>query len=148
METGQMKNFLTAAAVCFLLTGCAANPMSADVGFGGSATPSAAMVSAAPAGSRDGTYVGTADVLVNGSNRCRPSMPITNLQVAGNQLRFGGFRATITPDGSVPETIFRGMWLTGQFDGNKFVGHVDGAGDPTLIFNGCMYAINATRQSG
>src|SRR5580693_9117192 len=113
MGASHMRTCLAIAVAGLLLSGCA-NTMSADVGFGGTATPPAAMASA---GSRDGVYVGTADVLVNGSNRCRPSMPITNLQVSGDQLRFGGFRATIAPDGSVPQTIFRGMWLTGQFDG-------------------------------
>ena len=135
-----------ALAAGLVLFGCASIPMSADAAFGGSPTPSPAMASATSAGAHDGLYAGTASIEVNGSNRCRSAMSITNFQVNGNMLSFGGFRSPIAADGNVQQTYFRGMWLAGRFDGAKFTGHIDATGDPTTLLNTCVYAINVTRQ--
>ena len=131
-----------AIAPILLLVGCGLAPPSADVAFGGASTPS---TSGSNSG-RDGTYAGTADVLVNGGTGCPRSMAIANFQVIGNQVRFGGFRATIAPDGSVPQTVAMGMYLTGRFDGTRFVGAVQTTDAGILTFEDCIYAINVTRQ--
>jgi len=137
-----------AAAACLLLFGCALPPTSADVGFGGSSTPSAVPAPAGPGSARDGIYVGTADLVVNGFlGGCRSPMSITAFRVDGNTLRFGGFRATITADGTVPMTTFRGMWFAGRFEGQTFVGNVDGGEDYGRMFDGCTYAISVVRQT-
>jgi hypothetical protein len=135
---------LAAAAGCLLLFGCDLPPPSADVGFGGSRTPPAAFPSAP--GSRDGVYVGTADVVVNGDFMCPQHMSITNFRVEGDAIRFGGFHGTIV-DGAVASTPFRGMWLTGRFEGPKFVGHIDAMGDAAGLFKSCIYGFNVVRQT-
>ena len=139
-----MRHSLAAAAV-FLLAGCAANPMSADAAFGGSPTPSAI---ASDADTHDGIYVGSADVAVNENASCRSPMRITNFRVEGNRIRFGGFRATIGPDGSIQGTAYRGMWMYGRFEGPNFVGKIDATGDTTGLLENCVFAITTTRQTG
>jgi hypothetical protein len=144
-----MRNFLAATATaCLLLSGCASDPVSADISFGGSLTPPPAMASSGPDSARDGIYVGTANVEVNTFQGCRSPMSITNFQVDGNTIRFGGFNATVASDGSVPMTLFRGMYFAGRFDGTKFIGHIDTSGDPMRMFRGCTYAISVVRQTG
>ena len=142
-----MRKSLAAAAICVLLAGCASIPMSADAAFGGNPTPGA-IASGGATDTRDGVYVGTADVLVNGGYRCRTPMSISNFRVDGDTVRFGGFRGTIAADGSVPQTVFRGMWFTGRFDGPNFVGHVNAFDDSTTLLNACTFAISVTRQTG
>lgn len=148
LATGSRWLRYACAIWLLLLPGCASGPISADVGFGGSATPAAPLASGGPPGRFDGVYVGTANVQVNGSNGCRSPMTITAMRVDGNRLRFGGWRATIGPNGIIPATYFRGMWLTGQLQDGKFVGHVDASDDLVGIFSGCVYVLAATRQSG
>jgi len=144
-----MGNLRTGAiAACLLLFGCASVPVSADAGFGGSRTPRAEAQSSGPADGHDGVYVGTANVDVNGNYTCPVTMSITGFQVNADVMRFGGFRSRIAADGSVGPTSFRGMWLTGRFEGPKFVGNVDATGDISGQFGTCIYAISVTRATG
>jgi hypothetical protein len=133
-----------AGTACLLLLSCASSPVSGDAKFGGSPIPRAAT---GAIGDRNGVYVGTADAEINGSFSCPTPMSVTGFRVDGNVMRFGGFRATIADNGSVGETVFRGMWLTGQFDGPTFHGHINAFGDTTGQLNACAYAITATRQT-
>ena len=56
-----------------------------------------------------------------GSVSCPPELTLKNFRVEGNQVRFGGFRGTIQPDGSV-QIPNRDVWLTGRFAGTEFRG--------------------------
>jgi hypothetical protein len=138
--------YLVIGAACLLLFGCAFGPPSADVAFGGSPTPPAALPAPGPAGARDGVYVGTANVSASsGYTTCQQTMNVTGFRVDGNVVRFGGFRGTIADNGRVAQTFFRGMWFAGQFVGPKFLGYVDASQGSTTQTIGCVYGITVTR---
>ena len=138
------RSFGLAGAAYLLLAGCSLASVSADVTLGGSAMPAVAPTPG-PANPHDGIYTGAADVVVNGDLKCPSPMPITNFRVDGNVVRFGGFRAAIGADGSIGQTPFRGMWLSGRFDGAKFTGMLNADHDVIALLEGCIYAINVTR---
>jgi hypothetical protein len=130
-----------AGALALLLFGCA-QPPSADVMLGGSATPVA--VPPGPPGSPDGLYAGTANLILG---TCPQTMTISNFRVAGNVVRFGGFEGHVSPDGSV-SLLFAGMVLNGRFQGDSFTGRVDTDNDLGIYvrpLRDCLYAIAVRR---
>jgi hypothetical protein len=144
-ELSFWKGGLCAIAVsaAVLLCGCVLGPPSADVMFGGvSRSVGAPTQPGSPIG-YDGIYVGVAVAEEYGINICPSPMPISNFQVAGNILRFGGFSGAVAFDGSVL-LPFAGMWLVGGFQGPMFFGYVDAGASSTQLY-GCFYAISVRR---
>ena len=132
-----------ATALAMLLAGCA--PSSADVMMGGSAT--ASPVPPGPPGSADGLYAGAVDLIVG--TACPQTMTISNFRVTGNEVRFGGFRGPVSPDGSV-SLSYAGMLLNGRFQGDGFTGRIDTDND-LLIYarplTDCLYTITVRRAA-
>ena len=108
---------------------------------GGPAAPpgfDAAMSTPGPAVVRDGTYGGTADVLMTHGGLCLENKRVKDFHVQGNKVRYGGFRGTIAPDGML-QMAYGQDWIVGQFAGATFQGHLDvpgRIGDP-----GCSYML-------
>lgn len=128
---------VAAALVCMVGAGCTyeTQPLSPQPGTLTVALPGRfptvvsgpGSESAAPSGNgglpASGQYRGVARVTNNPGGRCRATVPVTNWIVTGNRVRYGKFRGTIGPDGSLqmqagPE------YIRGQFEGGRFTGTV------------------------
>jgi hypothetical protein len=96
----------------------------------------------AKAVSRNGTYTGTAIVLVTNGGLCTDTLKVSGFDVQGNSARFGGFRGTIAPDGRV-QMVYGQDWIAGQFDGATFHGQLDLLG--RFGSPGCTYMLNLER---
>jgi len=84
---------------------------------------------------RTGQYAGTGTVISNPGGRCASTITITRWFVSGRNVRFGAFRGTIQPDGSL--AMQAGMFhISGRFVGSRFEGrHWRG------LAEGCQYLI-------
>lgn len=91
---------------------------------------------------RNGTYSGRADVLSTAGGMCLNGMNVSNFKVSGNSVRFGRFRGTIAQDDGL-QMVYRGTWIVGQFEGDTFVGQVDGAGNWDTP--GCTFYLKLVR---
>jgi hypothetical protein len=89
--------------------------------FGGG-TPVAALPSTSP-GPYDGLYTGAATVEVNMNLACSKQIPLGGFRVDGGQVRFGGFRGPVRPDGSVL-LQYGYSSMTGRFADGAFSGRV------------------------
>ena len=135
-----------ALSIAILLSGCALEPPSADVMFGGLSRPAGAPLPPGPLVGFDGIYIGAAVAEEYGTTLCPTPMPISNFQVGGNIVRFGGFQGPVAFDGSVL-LPFAGMWLMGWFQGPTFFGYVDAGASSTQLY-GCFYTISVRRLGG
>ncbi len=113
---------------------------------GGQAPPPPGMQAAppipAPAANLDGTYGGTASVLMGGGGQCLGNHQVRNFVVRGNQARWSGFRGRIDPDGET-QMHFGQTWIVGQFEGATFHGQLSVGGwgrGP-----GCTYLLTLER---
>jgi hypothetical protein len=142
------------ATVIMLLAGCAGGPTvllatpSGPVHIAGSPMPTP-MVGPPPgldpalAGAgRDGTYAGTATVLLTAGGQCIQNQQIGNFRVRGNAVRYGVFRGTIDPDGGL-QMVHGRTWIIGQFDGATFSGQLDIPG--RYGGPGCSYLLSLAR---
>jgi hypothetical protein len=91
---------------------------------------------------RDGTYTGTATVLVTGGGLCRDTLTVSGFTVRGSRARFGGFRGTIAADGGL-QMVYGRDWIVGQFEGASFHGQLDVLG--RFDSPGCNYMLNLQR---
>lgn len=90
----------------------------------------------------DGTYQGTADVLITGGGQCMQNQRVTAFHVRGNLATYQGFRGKIDPDGSV-QMHFGNDWIIGRFDGNGFYGQL--TADKWRRPPGCSWVLRLTR---
>lgn len=60
---------------------------------------------------------------MNGDVYCPSPLSISNFQVEGNTVHFGGFSGPISADGTVM-IPFSSTSLTGRFEGPAFSGHI------------------------
>ena len=90
----------------------------------------------------DGTYRGTANVLITGGGQCMQNQRVTDFRVRGNQAVYQGFRGKIDPDGSV-QMHFGHDWIIGRFDGNGFYGQL--TVDKWRRPPGCAWILRLTR---
>ncbi len=75
-------------------------------------------------GPYDGVYQGSSNVLFTGAGRCMGTQMVTDFHVRDNVAEWAGYSGTIDPGGEVE--MHRGVgWLTGRFQGNKFVGRLE-----------------------
>jgi hypothetical protein len=111
---------------------------------GGVAPPNLAPARPAAAGAVTlaGTYSGSMQVLVVNGNQCKNSTPVHDFTVTGNRVRFGGFRGTILPDGSLQMT-YGDIWIVGRFNGLSFHGQVSFPG--SFDSPGCTYLMDLHR---
>lgn len=126
-----------AGAGLLLLFGCAATALSGDTVWGGTRRPADAPLPATAPGSRDGVYAGNATDPTGG---CISPLPITNFQVSGSRVDFGGFHGPISPDATV-NLQFNGAWLNGRFQGQTFTGHIDTYGSISQVQD-CFFAVS------
>ena len=115
-----------------LLAGCA-----------GSATAPLAAAGALPAtasGPLDGDYNGLMTAVPGHDVGCRPTVEVTGLHVAGDQVSFGSFSGRIGINNQV-ELMARAESIRGQFSGTKFTGTVT----PRNV--GCEYHMELERGS-
>jgi len=101
-----------------------------------------AMPAGAPAATLDGTYRGTASVLMTGAGQCTQSHRVSDFRVRGNQAVYSSFRGKIEPDGSV-QMHFGHDWIIGQFDGSGFSGQLEV--DNWSRGPGCVWLLRLTR---
>ena len=94
----------------------------AVVSEGAGAPPREAAIPAAagPVTPRQGSYRGAASVRSNPGGQCR-AMTISNWTVRGDQVRFGAFRGTIQPDGSLNMQAGQ-SYIRGRFSARGFTG--------------------------
>jgi hypothetical protein len=92
--------------------------------------------------SLDGSYTGSMAVLVSNGNQCQNSTPVHGFRVTGNRVRFGGFRGTIQPDGSLQMT-YGDIWIIGRFEATSFKGQANFPGP--FDGPGCAYLMNLQR---
>jgi hypothetical protein len=149
------------APLCLVLFGCSGPPtvvLDTPTGVvpldspapvampGGLAAPPPGLepMSPAPAKgvSRNGTYTGTATVLVTNGGLCTDTLKVSGFDVQANSARFGGFRGTIASDGRV-QMVYGQDWIAGQFDGATFQGQLDLLG--RFDSPGCTYMLNLQR---
>jgi hypothetical protein len=104
--------------------------------------PAAAMSVPGSAVGRDGSYAGTADVLMTDGGLCIVNQPVRNFRVRGDSVRYGGFRGRIAPDGGL-QMAYGEDWIVGQFDGATFHGQLDQQG--RFESPGCTYMLNLQR---
>jgi hypothetical protein len=96
----------------------------------------------AQAVSRDGSYTGTATVLVTGGGLCTETLKVSGFEVRGQRASFGGFRGTIAADGGL-QMAYGQDWIVGQFDGATFRGQLNTLG--RFDAPGCNYMLNLQR---
>jgi hypothetical protein len=70
-----------------------------------------------------GRFAGTATLASNFGNGCRRQLPIAGMTVAGDRVRYQGFRGTVQPDGFVRMQA-GSRYLYGFFDTTTFTGHL------------------------
>jgi hypothetical protein len=73
--------------------------------------------------SRDGTYTGSANLMVNYGNLCQETVPVVGFRVSGDRVRFGRFRGTIDSNDGL-QMVSNQQWIVGQFEGATFHGQV------------------------
>jgi hypothetical protein len=113
------------------------------VGCAGSATAPSTAAGAPPAtasGPLDGDYNGFMTAVPGHDIGCRPTVQVTGMHVAGDQVSFGSFSGRIGINNQV-ELMSREDWISGQFTGTKFSGTVT----PRDI--GCEYHMELQRAS-
>ena len=89
-----------------------------------------------------GSYAGTAVPLVTDGGLCIQNRPVGGFRVRGNSVRYGGFRGTIAPGGSV-QMVYGQDWIFGQFEGATFRGQLDLRG--RFGSPGCTYMLSLER---
>jgi hypothetical protein len=94
------------------------------------------------AGDLSGTYAGTAVPLDTGGGLCIQNQRVGGFRVRGNSVRYGGFRGTIAPGGSV-QMVYGRDWIFGQFEGATFRGQLDLRG--RFGAPGCTYQLSLER---
>jgi hypothetical protein len=104
--------------------------------------PAVGMAAPGPAVSRNGSYAGTADVLMTDGGLCIENQRVGGFRVHGNAVRYGGFRGRITPDGSL-QMVYGQDWIVGRFEGATFDGQLDLPG--RFGSPGCSYMLNLQR---
>jgi hypothetical protein len=93
-------------------------------------------------GDLSGTYAGTAVPLNTGGGLCIQNQRVGGFRVRGNSVRYGGFRGTIAPGGSV-QMVYGQDWIFGQFEGATFRGQLDLRG--RFGAPGCTYQFSLER---
>jgi hypothetical protein len=112
---------------------------------GGLAAPPPGLEPTSPpmqAVSRDGSYTGTATVLVTGGGLCTEALKVSGFEVRGQRASFGGFRGTIAGDGGL-QMAYGQDWIIGQFEGATFRGQLNTLG--RFDAPGCNYLLNLQR---
>ena len=111
------------------------------VGCAGPATVPSTAAGAPPAtasGPLDGDYNGSMTAVPGHDIGCRPTVQVTGMHVAGDQVNFGSFSGRIGVNNQV-EMRSKEDWISGQFTGTKFTGTVT----PRNI--GCEYHMELER---
>jgi hypothetical protein len=70
---------------------------------------------------QSGRFAGTGRSLNNPGARCGATIRVSEWFVNGNQVRFGGFRGTISPDGELAMQL-RATRIIGRFVNSEFQG--------------------------
>jgi hypothetical protein len=108
--------------------------------LGAQGPPMAAPPRSAPRPGWDGAYAGegllTSDP--GGQITCPDRMPVHGMNVAGGRVRFGDFRGTIRPDGTVRMPFGR-SYVSGRFADGRFMGNL------YQPFPGCRYDLRLSR---
>jgi hypothetical protein len=110
-------------------------------GCTGSATAPSTAAGASPATASsplDGDYSGFMTAVPGHDIGCRPTVQVTGMHVAGDQVSFGSFSGRIGVNNQV-EMRSKEDWISGQFTGTKFTGTVT----PRDI--GCEYHMELER---
>ncbi|MGC1409755.1 MAG: hypothetical protein WA864_12510 [Acetobacteraceae bacterium] len=160
-DPGQARAVAVAVVVCVLLASCSGTPptvlLDTPTGVTPIYQPSPGMPggvvgpppglynqSSPPVRPRDlsGTYAGTAVPLDTGGGLCIQNQQVGGFRVRGNSVRYGGFRGTIAPSGSV-EMVYGRDWIFGQFEGATFRGQLDLRG--RFGAPGCTYQFSLER---
>ena len=93
-------------------------------------------------GNLSGTYAGTAVPLDTGGGLCIQNQRVGGFRVRDNSVRYGGFRGTIAPSGSV-QMVYGQDRIFGQFEGATFRGQLDLRG--RFGAPGCTYQFSLER---
>jgi hypothetical protein len=141
---------LILAVGCLFLAACSGSPSVTP--NTGAAPPPASAPSAtsppapvpSPTGDRSGSYAGTAQPMDTGGGVCIRPRQVTGFRVAGNSVRFGGFRGTIDSAGGL-QMIRGDQWIVGQFDGTTFHGQFTFPRQGRSNAPGCSYVLSLER---
>ncbi|HST74626.1 MAG TPA: hypothetical protein VLJ20_04575 [Acetobacteraceae bacterium] len=88
----------------------------------------------------DGAYAGEGLLTFDpgGQISCPSRMPVHGMTVAGGHVRFGDFRGTVGPDGTV-RMPFGQSYVSGRFADGRFMGNL------FQPFPGCRYDLRLSR---
>ena len=144
---------LMLAAGCLFLVACSGSPPLTP-STGAAATPQSPPLatqseqtsppSPSPTPDRNGNYAGTAQPMDTGGGVCTRPRQVSGFRVAGNSVRFGGFRGSIDSAGGL-QMVRGDQWIVGQFEGTTFRGQFTFPRQGRSNAPGCSYALSLDR---